>query len=319
MTELLATLPTAEQASRIIAADIKAYPQGGDKREQHLRLFGAVLSREVIKGAWAARYAELRKDAAAPQKFERREFSDRQIARWQAERASFFSSAAQPAAAPEPEDTPEPEAAQAEPKPRAALPAVIPPQPPPASWDDLLTVMNNQHAIIDNVGGKTVIASWEASSLDPTRQIIAFQNKDSFVLRYSNRYATIEITTKRGATTQADVPLSQWWLTHHNRRQYRAITFWPGKDKVVNECLNLWRGWGCEPRKGDWSLIRDHIEIVLAGENAEFAVYLIRCIAWAIQNPDKQAEVAVVLIGAKGSGKGTLVRLLERIFGQHCF
>src|SRR6516165_9455685 len=214
MTELLATLPTAEQASRIIAADIKAYPQGGDKREQHLRLFGAVLSREVIKGAWAARYAELRKDAAAPQKFERREFSDRQIARWQAERASFFSSAAQPAAAPEPEDTPEPEAAQAEPKPRAALPAVIPPQPPPASWDDLLTVMNNQHAIIDNVGGKTVIASWEASSLDPTRQIIAFQNKDSFVLRYSNRYATIEITTKRGATTQADVPLSQWWLTH---------------------------------------------------------------------------------------------------------
>ena len=58
----------------------------------------------MIKGAWAARYAELRKDAAAPQKFERREFSDRQIARWQAERASFFSSAAQPAAAPEPED-----------------------------------------------------------------------------------------------------------------------------------------------------------------------------------------------------------------------
>ena len=104
MTELLATLPTAEQASRIIAADIKAYPQGGDKREEHLRLFGAVLSREVIKGAWAARYAELRKDAAAPQKFERREFSDKQIARWQAEQASFFSSAAQPAAAPEPED-----------------------------------------------------------------------------------------------------------------------------------------------------------------------------------------------------------------------
>src|SRR6516225_4823533 len=161
MTELLATLPTAEQASRIIAADIKAYPQGGDKREEHLRLFGAVLSREVIKSAWAARYAEPRKNAAAPQKFERREFSDKQIARWQAERASFFSSAAQPAAAPEPEDTPEPEAAQAEPKPRAALPAVIPPQqPPPATWDDLLTVMNNQHAIIDNVGGKTVIASW---------------------------------------------------------------------------------------------------------------------------------------------------------------
>ena len=168
MTELLATLPTAEQASRIIAADIKVYPQGGDKREEHLRLFGAVLSREVIEGAWAARYAEVERQAkAAPQKFERREFSDKQIARWQAERAgSFFGPKPQPKADPKPEDTPEPEAAQAEPKPRAALPAVIPPQPPPASWDDLLTVMNNQHAIIDNVGGKTVIASWEPSSLD---------------------------------------------------------------------------------------------------------------------------------------------------------
>ncbi len=26
--------------------------------------------------------------------------------------------------------------------------------------DQFLTVMNNRHAIIDNVGGKTVIASW---------------------------------------------------------------------------------------------------------------------------------------------------------------
>ena len=92
MTELSPQL-TAEQASRIIAADIKAYPQGGDKREEHLRLFGALLSREVIDGAWAARYAEVERQAkakATPQVFERREFSDEQIKHWQAERASFF-------------------------------------------------------------------------------------------------------------------------------------------------------------------------------------------------------------------------------------
>jgi hypothetical protein len=29
---------------------------------------------------------------------------------------------------------------------RHALPAIIPPQSPPATWSDLLTVMNNQHA-----------------------------------------------------------------------------------------------------------------------------------------------------------------------------
>jgi hypothetical protein len=126
-----------------------------------------------------------------------------------------------------PEPEPEPEADAQGPAVRPALPAIIPPQPPPATWSDLLAVMNNQHAIIDNVGGKTVIASWEPSSLDPTRRRWVFQNKESFLLRYSNRYATIEITTKRGGTVQTPVPLSGWWLTHRHRQQYRGITFQP--------------------------------------------------------------------------------------------
>jgi len=157
---------------------------------------------------------------------------------------------------------------------RHALPAIVPPQPPPATWGDLLTVMNEKHAIIDNVGGKTVIASWEPSSLDPTRRRWVFQNKESFLLRYSNRYATIEITTQRGGTVQTPVPLSGWWLTHRHRQQYRGITFQPDAPKVVNECLNLWQDWGCKAKEGDWSLIRDHIETVLASGNPEFADYL---------------------------------------------
>src|SRR5262249_27314623 len=49
MTELRASQLTAEQASRIIVADIRAYPKDGpDKREEHLQLFGALLSREVV-------------------------------------------------------------------------------------------------------------------------------------------------------------------------------------------------------------------------------------------------------------------------------
>jgi phage/plasmid-associated DNA primase len=66
-------------------------------------------------------------------------------------------------------------------------------------------------------------------------------------------------------------------------------------------------------------LIRQHIEEVIAGGNREFAEYVVRWIAWAIQNPAAQAEVALVLIGHKGAGKGTLVRVLQRIFGAHAF
>jgi hypothetical protein len=81
----------------------------------------------------------------------------------------------------------------------------------------------------------------------------------------------------------------------------------------------MWQGWGVVPKVGDWGLIRQHIEEAIAGGNREFAEYVIRWIAWAIQNPAAQAEVALVLIGHKGAGKGTLVRVLQRIFGAHAF
>jgi ABC-type cobalamin/Fe3+-siderophores transport system ATPase subunit len=66
-------------------------------------------------------------------------------------------------------------------------------------------------------------------------------------------------------------------------------------------------------------LIKRHIIDVIAGGNPEFADYVMNWIAWSIQHPDAPAEVALVLMGRKGAGKGTLVRCLERIFGAHTF
>ena len=221
----------------------------------------------------------------------------------------------------QPVETPteEPEAASTA-EPRIMLPAVIPPSPPPpVTWDDALEAMNDRHAIIDNVGGKTVIAGWEPSQIDPARMVVVFQGKESFLLRYSNRYAITDVSDGHGGTRQTSMALGQWWLNHRQRRQYRGVTFLPAGPKVVNDCLNLWRGWGVEPKAGDWSLIREHIKLVLAGGNKEFSDYIISWIAWSIQNPAAQAEVALVLIGAKGAGKGTLVRCLERVFGVHAF
>ena len=94
MTELRAPQPSAEQASRIIAADIRAYPKDGpNKREEHLRLYSALLSREVIEAAWAQRYAEI----AKPAPFRRR---------WPPPQSSFSLPALQPTAEEKPKDTP---------------------------------------------------------------------------------------------------------------------------------------------------------------------------------------------------------------------
>jgi hypothetical protein len=146
-----------------------------------------------------------------------------------------------------------------------------------------------------------------------------FQSKDSFLLRYANRFISIDIPDTRGGSEKHKIPLAQWWLSHRNRQQFRGVMFRPGSAKVINEFVNLWQGWGVEAVAGDWGLIREHIEQVLAGGNQEFVDYVIRWIAWAIQHPDAPAEVALVLIGEKGTGKGTIVRCLERIFRPHAF
>ena len=86
---------------------------------------------------------------------------------------------------------------------------------------------------------------------------------------------------------------------------------------MVTVKLNLWRGWGVKVGVGDWSLMKEHIKVVLAGGNEKAFDYIIRWLAWAVQHPDQRAEVALVFKGGRGVGKGTLGNAMCRIFGQH--
>ena len=45
--------------------------------------------------------------------------------------------------------------------------------------------------------------------------------------------------------------------------------------------------------------------------------YIYGWYAWAVQNPEKQAEAALVSRGPRGSGKGAAHRLFARLFGRH--
>ena len=67
----------------------------------------------------------------------------------------------------------------------------------------------------------------------------------------------------------------------------------PNGPAVLPGCyLNLWRGWGVEPRKGSWRLIERHIAEVLANGNQEFEDYLKKWTAWKFQNPGLPPEAA---------------------------
>jgi hypothetical protein len=76
-------------------------------------------------------------------------------------------------------------------------------------WRDAIIAMNEQHAIIESVGGKTVIASWEPSPIDLNRRMVVYQGKDSFLLRYSNRMVTIDAPDGMGGFKSMRMPLAK--------------------------------------------------------------------------------------------------------------
>jgi hypothetical protein len=92
----------------------------------------------------------------------------------------------------------------------------------PVGWENTIEAMNEQHAIIDNVGGRTMISCWEPSSRDPNLRVAVFHTVASFKLRHSNRFVTIEVPGRKlGSKDQRSVPLGEYWLGHRDRAQYR--------------------------------------------------------------------------------------------------
>jgi hypothetical protein len=63
--------------------------------------------------------------------------------------------------------------------------------------------------------------------------------------------------------------------------------------------------------------MRRHIEEVMAAGDSAVNDYIIKWNACAVQHPDQQAEAAIVFLGDRGTGKGTLGKTMCRIFGQH--
>ena len=63
--------------------------------------------------------------------------------------------------------------------------------------------------------------------------------------------------------------------------------------------------------------MRDHILNVICRGNRDHLEYLICWMARLVQFPAQQGEVAVVMCGGEGTGKGTLAKALLNVLGQH--
>lgn len=172
--------------------------------------------------------------------------------------------------------------------------------------------LNSQHAVI-MVGGHCHILNevW-----DPVfnRKDITFSRVVDFTNYYSNEKVYIYSDAGRPKMTS----IGKAWMESRERRQYKGITFSPDKD--IPDHYNLFRGLGCEPKEGDWSLFKTHLFEVICGGDKDLFFYVIAWMAHLVQNPGgERPGTSIVLRGKRGTGKGCFVSNFGKIIGPHFF
>ncbi|WP_424361413.1 primase-helicase family protein [Methylocystis parvus] len=176
--------------------------------------------------------------------------------------------------------------------------------------DRQVAELNRYHFFVLE-GGKAFVFQ---ERFDPVlkRKFYAHIRPRDFETAYMNQRVSIE--TGRGQTV---VGFGRYWLESADRRQYLGgVTFDPGKRHKPDQ-FNLWEGFGVEPKKGGWKRFRTHLYKVVCRRNKKCFKYLIRWLANAVQHPERQGEVVVVMRGDEGVGKGFLGRAMAFLFGRH--
>jgi len=139
---------------------------------------------------------------------------------------------------------------------------------------------------------------------------------EDFKLRLANVFVDMSSPTDQAGGKL--VGIDKFWLRNPHRRSCDRIVFQPA-GKVGPDEYNLWRGFAVTPTVG-WQkqrrLLQHIFRIICRSDKAKFK-YLMKWLAWTVQNPDRHAEVMIVLMSnTEGSGKSTLGTVMLDIFGR---
>ena len=174
--------------------------------------------------------------------------------------------------------------------------------------NELVAEFNDRYMVVSE-GGKVMLYQPDT---DPILNRRFYQRLDfaDFQKMWMNR------TVRNGVDKKGDPVFSQvapLWLRHPDRRQFiGGVIFDPSGSSRDPEKLNLWQGFAIPPKRGTWNRMKDHIlKVVCAGDD-KINEYVMNWCARMVQFPAQRGEVAIVMKGVEGTGKGTLANALRK-------
>jgi hypothetical protein len=174
-----------------------------------------------------------------------------------------------------------------------------------------LALMNDQYAVAAEGGKVWVIKSRPDPNYAGRRVLDRFTFAD-FSKLYMNEW--VAVVTADGKIENKSLP--GWWLHHRHRRQFPSgIILDP--TGTPDGYYNLWNGFGCQSVPGSWDKLKKHTYEIICACNEILFGYLLDWTARLFQKPSLPGEVAIVLKGEEGTGKGILCRAVTDILGQH--
>lgn len=137
-----------------------------------------------------------------------------------------------------------------------------------------------------------------------------------FLQKVSDQVVMVGIDKKGNPVFKDAGPL---WKGDARRHVYRRIDF--TRKETPEDTLNLFRGFGVEPKPGTPKLALDHIKEVICSGDKEMAENLVKLMAWQVQNVGKASRVIVLLYSKEQQvGKGIITELLlPKIWGNAGF
>lgn len=134
---------------------------------------------------------------------------------------------------------------------------------------------------------------------------------------YANRSFFEEVTARNGEPSVKRAKIAPKWLEWDGRREFRKMVYAPGKPREVDRQWNSWKGWGCEPKKGELGPWKRLLDYIFDGHESE-RKWFERWCAYPLQHPGTKLYSSVLVWGrAQGTGKSLIGYTLKHIYGEN--